>query len=91
MSLARVFVALATVFSLTQWLAAEGLDDATNSPAWEAQIVAAANTGPAPHFNGASPVGIQPEDPLVYGLPFSEERPMSFRVAKKSCFARLVA
>jgi hypothetical protein len=80
MSFAQSCFALATVFALTPWLAAEGLDDGTNSAAWEAQIIAAATTAPAPHFNGASLVGLHPGDPLVYALPVSGERPLSFSV-----------
>ena len=43
-------------------------------------IVAAANAGAAPQFNGAHVIGLRPNTPLIYALNVSGARPMEFSV-----------
>ena len=58
--------------------ASENSTPATNANDRFKQIIAAAKSDAAPHFNGAQVVGIQPNTPLVYSLAVSGERPMKF-------------
>ncbi len=48
----------------------------------EQQIIGAAKTGAAPHFNGASIIGVHPNTPLIFTLAVSGERPLKFSARK---------
>jgi alpha-galactosidase len=52
----------------------------TNLNAREKEIIAAAQMGAAPQFNGARIVGIRPGSPLIYSLAVTGSRPMNFTV-----------
>jgi hypothetical protein len=62
-------------------LRAEVLSPNTNFTAREEQIIAASkHVESAPGFQGATSVGIHPNTPIVYSLPVTGERPISFFV-----------
>ena len=48
----------------------------------EQQIIAAAQNGPAPRFNGAQVVGIHPNTPLIFSLAVTGARPLEFAAKK---------
>ena len=50
----------------------------TNLTERQQQIVAAAHTGAEPEFHGAQIVGVHPGTPLIFSLPVTGSRPMSF-------------
>jgi hypothetical protein len=62
-------------------LRSEVLSPNTNFTAREEQIIAAAkHVDSAPEFHGATSVGIHPNTPIVYSLPVTGERPISYSV-----------
>jgi hypothetical protein len=78
MKRSKVIAALATVFSITQWLAAQGLPAAANLTAHEEGIIEAAKISAAPRFNGAGIIGTFPESPLAYSLSVSGQVPITY-------------
>ncbi|HWY29797.1 MAG TPA: Ig domain-containing protein, partial [Candidatus Acidoferrum sp.] len=66
------------MFSITQWLAAQGLPAATNLTAHEVEIIEAARISAAPRFNGAGMIATYPESPLTYSLTVSGQAPITY-------------
>jgi hypothetical protein len=55
-----------------------GISGQTNLTDRERQIIAAAQPGSAPQFNGAQFIGIHPNTPLIFTLAVSGKRPLEF-------------
>jgi hypothetical protein len=78
MKLHRLFLLL---FSSALMLRAEILSPNTNFTAREEQVIAASKrVETAPQFHGATSIGILPNTPIVYSLPVTGDRPISFSV-----------
>jgi hypothetical protein len=65
-----------------QPLCAQIVSPNTNLDAREEQIIAAARSDAAPHFNGARVIGIRPGTPFLYSLAVTGARPMTFSVGR---------
>jgi alpha-galactosidase len=76
----KKFLTLFFLSALTNVLSAQTVSSNTNSTARDEQIIAAVNstTTGKPQFNGAKVVGIHPNTPLLFSLPVSGARPISF-------------
>jgi alpha-galactosidase len=70
------------LLSAANLLNARVLSPNTNLNAREEQIIAAAKSTAAPHFNGAAVVGVRPGTPFIGSLAVSGEWPMNFASTK---------
>ncbi len=73
---------LALLLLAAQPVCAQIVSPNTNLNAREEQIVAAARSDAAPHFNGARVIGIRPGTPFLYSLAVTGAQPMAFTVGK---------
>ena len=72
----------AGLFLAAGCLCAQSVSSNINLTAREEQIIAAAQAGPAPQFNGARIIGIRPGTPFHRSLAVTGERPVTFSAKK---------
>lgn len=76
----KLLLGISVLISAVNVFSAQTVSPNTNLTAREQQIIAAAKTGTARHFNGASVIGIRPNTPVLYALTVSGARPLEFSV-----------